>query len=250
VSDTTPSLDDAFERIGAATSSLPNGFVNHWAMACEARPCSTRRRRHRPLVGAGSPCGRGIVNPVVPSGVRVACSASDYQPAPGRGSAYFPMPSTTNCWSAVVATWGAAAEARACHRRCSNGAIGPPTRAFHRRGRHNKPPRRGELALARVTGRPATAPGSRPAPWLRPAGDLRIGVVLAAGRLRTPLPDPSRHCPTCKLRHPARWAVEILAGHIPATDAPPRCPMCSPSTPRCSDPDPVTTHPPGPLHQW
>jgi hypothetical protein len=34
--DTTPALDEAFERMAAASFELPNGFVNHGAMACEA----------------------------------------------------------------------------------------------------------------------------------------------------------------------------------------------------------------------
>src|SRR5207247_1594262 len=36
VSDTTPALDEALERMAAASFELPNGFVNHGAMACEA----------------------------------------------------------------------------------------------------------------------------------------------------------------------------------------------------------------------
>jgi hypothetical protein len=36
VSDTAPALDEAFERMAAASFELPNGFVNHGAMACEA----------------------------------------------------------------------------------------------------------------------------------------------------------------------------------------------------------------------
>jgi hypothetical protein len=34
MSDTTPALDEAFERMAAASFELPNGFVNHGAMAC------------------------------------------------------------------------------------------------------------------------------------------------------------------------------------------------------------------------
>ena len=37
MSDTTPALDEAFERMAAASFELPNGFVNHGAMACEAQ---------------------------------------------------------------------------------------------------------------------------------------------------------------------------------------------------------------------
>jgi hypothetical protein len=36
MSDVTPALDEAFERMAAASFELPNGFVNHGAMACEA----------------------------------------------------------------------------------------------------------------------------------------------------------------------------------------------------------------------
>ncbi len=36
MSDTTPALDEAFEWMAAASFELPNGFVNHRAMACEA----------------------------------------------------------------------------------------------------------------------------------------------------------------------------------------------------------------------
>ena len=36
MSDTTPALDEAFERMAAASFELPNGLVDHGAMACEA----------------------------------------------------------------------------------------------------------------------------------------------------------------------------------------------------------------------
>ena len=36
MSETSPALDEAFERMAAASFELPNGFVNHGAMACEA----------------------------------------------------------------------------------------------------------------------------------------------------------------------------------------------------------------------
>src|SRR6266704_1668447 len=36
MSETTPALDEAFERMAAASFELPNGFVNHGAMACVA----------------------------------------------------------------------------------------------------------------------------------------------------------------------------------------------------------------------
>ena len=36
MSDTAPALDEAFERMAAASFELPNGLVNLGAMACEA----------------------------------------------------------------------------------------------------------------------------------------------------------------------------------------------------------------------
>src|SRR5690348_17947984 len=68
VSDTTPALDEAFERMAAASFELPNGFVNHGAMACEALAMldctddidSWARR----FAGAGG----ASVGPVVPAG--------------------------------------------------------------------------------------------------------------------------------------------------------------------------------------
>jgi hypothetical protein len=35
-SDTSPALDEAFDRMAATDFELPNGFVNHGPMACEA----------------------------------------------------------------------------------------------------------------------------------------------------------------------------------------------------------------------
>jgi hypothetical protein len=68
VSDTTSALDEAFERMAAASFELPNGFVNHGAMACEALAMlgcagdidSWARR----FAGAGG----ASVDPVVPPG--------------------------------------------------------------------------------------------------------------------------------------------------------------------------------------
>jgi len=68
VSDTAPALDEAFERMAAASFELPNGFVNHGAMACEALAMldctgdidSWARRFAR--------AGGASVDPVVPAG--------------------------------------------------------------------------------------------------------------------------------------------------------------------------------------
>jgi hypothetical protein len=36
MSDAAPALDEAFERMAAASFEPPNGFVTHAVMACEA----------------------------------------------------------------------------------------------------------------------------------------------------------------------------------------------------------------------
>jgi hypothetical protein len=36
MSDASPALDEAFDRLATSDFELPNGFVNHGPMACEA----------------------------------------------------------------------------------------------------------------------------------------------------------------------------------------------------------------------
>src|ERR1700736_6359426 len=79
VSDTAPALDEAFERMAAASFELPNGFVNHGAMACGALAMldcagdidSWARRFAR--------AGGASVDPVVPAGFEWRQALGDYQ---------------------------------------------------------------------------------------------------------------------------------------------------------------------------
>src|ERR1700733_2106435 len=88
VSDTAPALDEAFERMAAASFELPNGFVNHGAMACEALAMldctgdidSWARRFAR--------AGGASVDPVAPAGFEWRQALGDYQRV-GEGSGYF-----------------------------------------------------------------------------------------------------------------------------------------------------------------
>src|SRR5258708_1991906 len=83
MSDATPALDEAFERMAAASFELPNGFVNHGAMACEALAVldcaddidSWARRFAR--------AGGASVDPVVPAGFEWRQALGDYPPLPG-----------------------------------------------------------------------------------------------------------------------------------------------------------------------
>jgi hypothetical protein len=212
MSDTTPALDEAFERMAAASFELPNGFVNHGAMACEALAMldctddidSWARRFAR--------AGGASVDPVVPAGFEWRQALGDYQPAPGVDRLLHPghrRRRLAGCGRDV----GAAADARAAHRAVPRRHPDRPCRAGHdavdtRRGAASWPGRW-------VTGRPATATG-QPASPLPPAGDLRMAVVRAAADgARRYLARPGivhLHGVT------GAMAVEILAAHIPATD--------------------------------
>ena len=163
--DTTPALDEAFERMAAASFELPNGFVNHGAMACEALAVldctddidSWARRFAR--------AGGASVDPVVPA-FEWRQALGDYHRLP-EWIGYFTQAIDDDGWPTVVATWvprlmpalstalfhGAI---RTAH------AMRPWTRSTHRRGAASWPGRW-------VTGRPATAPGrNRPARCPRP----------------------------------------------------------------------------------
>src|SRR5260221_4273832 len=65
MSDATPAPDEAFERMAAASFELPNGFVNHGAMPCEAPAvldCADAiANSARPF----APAGRAAMDPLV-----------------------------------------------------------------------------------------------------------------------------------------------------------------------------------------
>ena len=102
--DTTPALDEAFERMAAASFELPNGFVNHGAMACEALAVldctddidSWARRFAR--------AGGASVDPVVPAGFEWRQALGDYRRLP-EWIGYFTQAIDDDGWPAVVATW-------------------------------------------------------------------------------------------------------------------------------------------------
>ena len=102
VSDTTPALDEAFERMAGASFELPNGFVNHGAMACEALAMldcaddidSWARRFAR--------AGGASVTPMVPAGFEWRQALGDYQRLP-EWIGYFTRAIDDDGWPAVVA---------------------------------------------------------------------------------------------------------------------------------------------------
>src|SRR5260370_36622790 len=90
MSDTTPALDEAFERMAAASFELPNGFVNHGAMACEALAMldcagdigSWARRFAR--------AGGASVDPVAPAGFEWRQTLGACGRRPGGGGSFPP----------------------------------------------------------------------------------------------------------------------------------------------------------------
>ena len=212
MSDTTPALDEAFERMAAASFELPNGFVNHGAMACEALAMldcagdidSWARRFAR--------AGGASVDPVVPAGFEWRQALGDYQRL-GEWIGYFTQAIDDDGWPAVVATW-VPRLMPALRTALFHGAI-RTAHAVRAIDAADTPPRRGELARALGYWAARYREG-QPAGPLPPAGDVRMAVVRAAADgARRYLARPGivhLHGVT------GAMAVEILAAHIPAAD--------------------------------
>ena len=212
MSDTTPALDEAFERMAAASFELPNGFVNHGAMACEALAMldcagdidSWARRFAR--------AGGASVDPVVPAGFEWRPALGDYRRLP-EWIGYFTQAIDDDGWPAVVTAW-VPRLMPALATALFHGAI-RTAHAVRAIDTLDTPPRRGELARA-LGYWAARYRDGQPASRLPHAGDLRMAVVEAAAdgaRRYLARPDIVHlHGVT------GAMAVEILAAHIPATD--------------------------------
>ena len=145
MSDTTPALDEAFERMAAASFELPNGFVNHGAMACEALAVldcaddidSWARRFAR--------AGGVKVEPVASAGFewRQALGAYDRLP---EWIGYFTRAIDDEGWAGVVQTW-VPRLMPALRTALFHGAI-RTAHAVRAIDAVDTPPRRGELARA------------------------------------------------------------------------------------------------------
>jgi len=212
MSDTTPVLDEAFERMAAASFELPNGFVNHGVMACEALAMldctgdidSWARRFAR--------AGGASVDPEAAAGFEWRQALGDYRRLP-EWIGYFTQAIDDDGWPAVVATW-VPRLMPALSTALFHGAI-RTAHAVRAIDAVDTPPRRGELARALGywaaryrEGQPAGPPP--------PASDVRMAVVHAAA-------DGARHYlarPDIVHLHgvTGAMAVEIFTAHIPATD--------------------------------
>src|ERR1700729_940269 len=212
VSDTAPALDEAFERMAVASFELPNGFVNHGAMACEALAMldctgdidSWSRRFAR--------AGGASVDPVVPAGFEWRQALGDYRRL-GEWIGYFPQAIDDD----GRPPWGAPWVPRlmpALRTALFHGAI-RTAHAVRAIDAADTAPRAGELARALGYWAARYREG-QPAGPLPPAGDVRMAVVRAAAdgaRRYLSRPDIVHlHGVT------GAMAVEILAAHIAATD--------------------------------
>jgi hypothetical protein len=215
MSDTTPALDEAFERMAAASFELPNGFVNHGAMACEALAVldctddidSWARRFAR--------AGGATVEPVAPASFEWRQALGGYDRLP-EWIGYFERAIEDDGWASVVETW-VPRLMPALRTALFHGAI-RTAHAVRAIDAADSPPRRGELARALGywaaryrTGQPAGPPD--------PADDPHNAVIQAAAD------GARRYLARPNILHlhgvTGAMAVEILVGHIPATAATP-----------------------------
>ena len=213
MSDTTPALDEAFERMAAASFELPNGFVNHGAMACEALAVldcaddidSWARRFAR--------AGGATIEPVASAGFEWRQALGSYDRLP-EWIGYFAQVIDDQGWADVVEAW-VPRLMPALRTALFHGAI-RTAHAVRAIDAADTSPRRGELARALGywaaryhAGQPARSQG--------PADDPRTAVVRAAAD------GARRYLARPNIVHlhgvTGAMAVEILAGHIPATAA-------------------------------
>jgi hypothetical protein len=211
MSETTRALDEAFERMAAASFELPNGFVNHGAMACEALAVldcaddidSWARRFAR--------AGGARIEPVVPARLewRQALGAYDRLP---EWIGYFERAIDDQGWAAVVQTW-VPRLMPALRTALFHGAI-RTAHAVRAMGAADTPPRRGELARALGYWAARYRTGQLAGPH-GPAEDCRAAVVRAAAD------GARRYLARPNIVHlhgvTGAMAVEILVGYIPAT---------------------------------
>lgn len=213
MSDTTPALDEAFERMAAASFELPNGFVNHGAMACEALAMLDCTDDIDSWARRFAQAGGATVEPATPAGFewRQALGAYDRLP---EWIGYFARAIDDDGWASVVETW-VPRLMPALRTALFHGAI-RTAHAVRAIDAVDSPPRRGELARALGywaaryrAGQPAGPQDNADAP--------RDAVVRAAGD------GARRYLARPNILHlhgvTGAMAVEILAGHVPATAA-------------------------------
>jgi hypothetical protein len=208
----SPALDDAFERMASSGFELPNGFVNHGAMACEAlaalgfdREIDGWARRFSRIAGPG-------VTPEHDPAFDWRSSLGDYGRLPG-WIGHFELLIDSDGWRETVAAW------------VPRLTPGLATALFHGaiRAAHavraieasDTLPRRRELARALGYWAARSRPGQESGPPAR-VDDLHAAVVEAAA-------EGARHylsSPGILFLHgvTGAMALDILVRHVPETE--------------------------------
>ncbi len=213
MSETTAALDEAFERMAAASFELPNGFVNHGAMACEALAALDCAEDIDGWARRFAQVGGARVEPVASAGFewRQALGAYDHLP---EWIGYFARAIDDEGWAGVVQTW-VPRLMPALRTALFHGAI-RTAHAVRASDAVDPPPRRGELARA-LGYWAARYRAGQPAGPQDPADDFRTAVVRAAAD------GARRYLARPNILHlhgvTGAMAAEILVGHIPATGA-------------------------------
>ena len=228
MSETIPALDEAFERMAAASFELPNGFVNHGAMACEALAMLDCAGDIDSWARRFAQAGGVKADPVVSAGFEWRQALGAYDRLPD-WIGYFARAIDDEGWAAVAGTW-VPRLMPALRTALFHGAI-RTAHAVRAIAAVDTPPRRRELARA-LGYWPARYRAGQPAGRQAPADDPRAAVVRAAA-------DGARRYlarPTIVHLHgvTGAMAVEILIGHLPATEATAAWPRCMPNTRRCT----------------
>jgi hypothetical protein len=213
MSDTTPALDEAFERMAAASFELPNGFVNHGAMACEALAVLDCADDIDGWARRFAQAGGARIAPIASAGLewRQALGAYDRLP---EWIGYFARAIDDDGWASVVETW-VPRLMPALRTALFHGAI-RTAHAVRAIDAVDSSPRRGELSRALGywaaryrAGQPAGPTDNADAP--------RDAVVRAAAD------GARRYLTRPNILHlhgvTGAMAVEILVSHVPATAA-------------------------------
>src|SRR5215468_3063818 len=213
MTDTTPALDEAFERMAAASFELPNGFVNHGVMACEALAMLDCADDIDSWARRFAQAGGVTVEPVVSAGFEWRQALGSYERLP-EWIGYFTRAIDDQGWAGVAGTW-VPRLMPALRTALFHGAI-RTAHAVRAIDAIDTSPRRGELARALGYWAARYHAGQPAAPQDR-ADDPRAAVVRAAAD------GARRYLARPNILHlhgvTGAMAVEILIGHIPATEA-------------------------------
>jgi len=214
MSETTAALDEAFERMAAASFELPNGFVNHGAMACEALAVLDCADDIDSWARRFAQAGGVTVEPVASASFEWGEALGSYGHLP-EWIGYFTRAIDDQGWAAVAGTW-VPRLMPALRTALFHGAI-RTAHAVRAIDAVDTPPRRGELARALGYWAARYHAGQPAAPQDR-AGDPRAAVTRAAAD------GARRYLARPNILHlhgvTGAMAVQILIGHIPATAAP------------------------------